>query len=79
MQVHKSESLSEDIQIPKHIFDTIEKNIHLESASAQPVYLFQHIFVFRKGNQVYLSHLYLTDTNYTSLKCSTKNELTKEN
>lgn len=190
-EVHKSESISEDIQIPKVIFDTIYKNIRSESSSAEPVYLFQplevvveskssavmgshkfifangggridlksiingqgsfyfyfpeeqflklpeleslyyvsdypktvidgetfgigcsswvdlkkqfsqltqpnklvlntttqrylyvaggyYVFVFRKGNQVYLSHLYLADSSYENLKCPTKNLTTKE-
>jgi hypothetical protein len=191
-EVHKSESISEDIQIPKVIFDTIYKNIRAESSSAEPVYLFQplevvveskstavmgshkyifangggridlksiikgqgsfyfyfpeeqftklpelenlyyisdypkamidgetfgigcsswvdlkkkfsqmtqphkiilnttaqrylyvvggyYVFVFRKGNQVYLSHLYLADSSYENLKCPTKNVSTNEN
>lgn len=39
-QVHKIDKISEDIQIPKVIFDTIYKNIRIESNSVEPVYLF---------------------------------------
>lgn len=191
-EVHKSEVISQDIQIPKVIFDTIYNKIRSESSSAEPVYLFHpleviveskseavagshkflfangggridlksiikgqgsfyfyfpeeqfsklpeleslyyisdypktvidgetfgigcsswvdlkkkfsqlsqpnkiilnttsqrylyvaggyYVFVFRKGNQVYLSHLYLADSTYENLKCPTKNIATKEN
>jgi hypothetical protein len=191
-EIHKIESISADISIPKVIFETIYKNIRLESSSSEPVYLFQplevviesknekvmgshkynfangggqidlksliknqgsfyfyfpeeqfaklpeleslyyisdypkniiegetfgigcsswvdlkkefskftqpnktilnttaqrylyvaggyYVFVFRKGNQVYLSHLYLTDSGHDNLKCPTKNDITKEN
>ncbi len=185
-KTHKIESISEDIRIPKVIFDTIYKNIRSESSSVEPVYLFHplevvvasnhseavptshkfvfangggridlkpilkgqgsfyfyfpeeqflklpdleslyfisdfpktfidgesfglgcaswvdlkskflqftkpektilnttdqrylfvaagyYVFVFRKGNQSYLTHLYLTDSNYESMKCPTK-------
>lgn len=37
-----------------------------------------YVFVFRKGNQSYLTHLYLTDSNYESIKCPNKLVQTKE-
>lgn len=37
-----------------------------------------YIFVFRKSNQVYLTHLHLTDSNYINLKCPDQTDLQGE-
>jgi hypothetical protein len=57
----------------------VKPKIKLNSTSERYLYVAggYYIFVFRKLNQVYLTHLHLTDSRYTNLKCpdsETKNE-----
>lgn len=61
-QTHKSETPSEDVHIPKVIFDTISKNVRSESSTIEPVYLFQPLeVIIHSENNNFLSedHKYI--------------------
>lgn len=47
------------------------KNVKLNTTQQRYLYVAggYYVFVFRKSNQVYLTHLHLTDSNYLNLRC----------
>lgn len=49
--IHANESLAVDIEIPKKFFETIFQNVRSESATAEPVYLFQPLEVVFESEQ----------------------------
>ncbi len=58
-----------DLQL--HFADFNAKNIKLNTTQQRHLFVAAgyYVFVFRKGNQVYLTHLHLTDSRYKNLKC----------
>jgi hypothetical protein len=49
--LHSNDVLAQDIEIPKSIFETIVQNVRSESATTDPVYLFQPLEVIFESEQ----------------------------
>ena len=56
-------------------FESLQKNDFLKLNTTDQRHMFvaagYYIFVFRENNQVYLTHLHLTDSRYNKSLCST--------
>jgi hypothetical protein len=59
------------MDLKKNFSKFTDKKIKLNTNQQRYLYVAAgyYVFVFRKSNQVYLTHLHLTDTNYNQLKC----------